>query len=107
MTSHIKHYIDLADITSVRFECKRCTAALSFPLSADFQSIPKACPACSAEWVNLSSSPKPGELVKNFSEAHAQLLRMLAKEHPSLVGFEFRLELNPDASLVPVSANRV
>jgi transcription elongation factor Elf1 len=107
MTSHLKHYVDLSDFTSMRFECKHCGAALSFPFSVDMQNVPRVCPACNAEWVDMYSNRKPIEILKGFFDAYARVTRMLSAEAgPSPVGFDLHLELNPASSLDPASANR-
>lgn len=78
----------------MRFECKHCAGALSFTLSVDMQHVPRVCPACNAEWVDMYSNRKPIEVLKSFFDPYARITRMLSEENaPSPVGFALRLEL--------------
>jgi uncharacterized paraquat-inducible protein A len=50
MTLQTKRFIELADILSLRFECKECGASVALPPDGDAARATASCPACYKPW---------------------------------------------------------
>lgn len=52
MASQEKHYIELGDILSLRFDCKheQCGASLSLPFTVNVAKSLSVCPKCGRKW---------------------------------------------------------
>jgi uncharacterized paraquat-inducible protein A len=55
MTSQTKHYIEMADLLSLRCDCKDCGASLSLPLAKEIGNALSQCPRCKSTWAGQSS----------------------------------------------------
>ncbi|MGB9409104.1 MAG: hypothetical protein WCA89_16335 [Terracidiphilus sp.] len=93
MASQEKHYIELSDILSLRFDCKhkQCGASFSLPLTQEkTQGIEKRlsnCPVCRREWAGKEDGAN-GTMIREFVEKLWKL-----KGQAQLADFNFRLYL--------------
>ena len=101
MASQEKHYIELGDILSLRFDCKhaQCGASFSLPLTQDkTQGIEKRlsnCPVCEREWAGKENGTN-GTMIREF----VQKLWGLKGQAQLQSDFNFRLylEIAPDTA---------
>lgn len=56
MTVQTKHFIELSDVLSLRFDCKHCGASLSLSLDDRLYGTIASCPGCHQPWTVLNGS---------------------------------------------------
>ena len=98
MTIQTKNYIDLADITTFRFDCKNCGATLSFPVSDTRAKLAlDQCPNCRATWA-LRPGLSHSEIILQFRDVLKRLQTIMGEDYPDPLNFTMKLEVNPDAA---------
>lgn len=106
MTAKTKTVIELPDLGAIRLECKNCEADVSFPISTVSLKVPRVCPACNVEWIDLYDQGKPWEIAAVFLDNYKLLMKMLGKERAVTVGFDLKLELKAEVSSARASIDR-
>ena len=96
MTSQLKLYIGLSDITTVSLECDGCHASLTLQMPSNGTQLPSVCPACGEQWADLHNEPKPLQKITEFLAAHIRLSR--ATENKSSTKFSLTFGLRPETS---------
>lgn len=87
MTSQTKHFVELADVLSFRFECPNCHCSAIIPIDG-FRAVPAVCPnGCGKEWEQAYAHG----VTEAFSELVAAM--RLIQRRTSQVGLLFSLEI--------------
>jgi hypothetical protein len=116
MTIQIKHFIELADILSVRFTCIHCEATLSLPISdiklktgaPSNSGFINKCPGCGRPWADLNGSSYESEIVKFTKSLNALKAAMCGDEalgyKPAPLSFSLSVEVSrPIQDVRPVT----
>lgn len=101
MTSQSKTYIEPKDIIAVQFECNKCSASVSLPISINMN-FAHACPNCGAAWTSVMQSSIQKDL-KECADAIAGLALSLKNWEKIIAvggskGFTLSLEISEEAS---------
>jgi hypothetical protein len=109
MTVQTKQYIEVSDISAVRFECKTCHATLTLQLAEVFKTSALAtCPNCNAWWAALAQGQTIEPTINTFVDAFRNLVDVLKRKKEisgGKDGFSFSLEIRREAELTS-SASR-
>jgi uncharacterized paraquat-inducible protein A len=101
VTSQSKTYIELRDIIAIRFECKKCQASISMPVSINMN-FAHACPNCGAAWTSVMQASIQKEL-KSCVDAIAGMALSLKNWEQVMAaggskGFTLSLEISEEAA---------
>ena len=97
MTNQTKHFIDLADLMGIRFECKSCGSSLLVPLRKangelrDISQIAEVCANCGRNfWIDVERhGPKR---IKALLDAIGAISNVIGSQN-----VKFSLEIEPEA----------
>ena len=93
MTTQTKQYIDLTDIIAFRFDCTKCGATLSLPVSAaHLKPALNSCPHCDAMWASTPGRSH-SDVILDFREALKKVQSILDKDYPAPLAFTMVLEV--------------
>ncbi len=95
MTSQFKTYIDLADILTLRLDCRECACTLTIPISRDLTAREEAfklneCPMCRAPWATLNNSMYQ-PIIAEFTDKLKRLKNTLEN---APLGFRLSIEIS-------------
>lgn len=94
MTKTTRTFIDLADLLSMQFNCRHCSATVILSL-ADQRGMPSKCPNCSAQWGNSNRDMRPTEeYVVAFKDALKSMIGEFSARHEH--GFTAAIEVRDD-----------
>ena len=103
MTAQTKHYISLSDVTHFRFDCKKCGATLSLPISDTRELALKTCPSCKIVWTAREGRALD-KVIQAFRESLQDVQKIAADDYPAPLDFTIMLELKPPAPQEPSSS---
>lgn len=84
MTKETRHFIELSDILSFQFRCKKCEATISRPL-ADFHGNPlDVCQNCSKDWVEPKEVDKTTQSITDFVQSIRDVKRIIERKQFTL-----------------------
>lgn len=89
MTIQTKHFIELSDIVSLRFDCKHCGASLSLSLDDRLYRKIAECPSCQRYWTVLNGA----SYEKLFSDVSASVKRLSDALVQTTLGCSLLLEV--------------
>jgi hypothetical protein len=96
VTIQTKHFIDLSDIISLRFECKDCGTTLTVSIKDKLPGRMGKCPSCNQPWAVLNGASYE-LLFETFREAVNHLSRAIDGPPAAPIGFSFSLEIKADS----------
>jgi len=94
VTSQTKHYIELSDILTLRFDCKnpKCGASLTASVRDFRQNALNYCPLCKEGWALINGTTCEAA-IGDFIDAFRKLERMLGSSRDFPAGFNLRIEI--------------
>jgi ribosomal protein S27AE len=101
MTSQLKHFVDLSDIATIRFECGKCHASISLPISEKLKTQGvRVCPSCNESWTQLAEGANLEAVCQDFAKSLHALRSVLKEakkytEHKMVVSLELIPETFP------------
>lgn len=95
MTSQVRKYIELADILTLRLDCRDCGSSLTIPISRDLMAREEAfklndCPVCRAAWATINNSMYQ-PIIAEFTD---KLKRLKGAMESAPLGFRLLLEIS-------------
>jgi hypothetical protein len=102
MTIQIKHFIELSDIVSMRFDCRHCKASITVPFAEPVDTRKFCvCPQCSEPWARLPNGSTMELTIEKLVSALREMRQALewrATPAGQDSGFAFLLEIDvPEA----------
>ena len=89
MTTQVKHFIEVSDITAMRFECP-CGNAVITPI-AKYKEMPLACSNCGHKFAYYENN-----VVQQRYQSLLDALKSV-EEGATLMGFKFLLEIRQES----------
>jgi NAD-dependent SIR2 family protein deacetylase len=94
MTVQTKHFIDAADLVSLRLQCKRCEVTMLLPLSAEIEGkLLRTCPQCNKPWAQLSNGVTMEKKIMAFGAALMELRSAMQEREKTAPEDTFSLTL--------------
>jgi len=98
MAAQNRRYIELNEISSLRFDCthKGCGGSLSVPFAVDIAKLLSNCPKCGEEWAGSQG----GTNIAMIHDFTGRLDNLIGQAKLANFNFQFYLEIAPDAARV-------